>query len=863
MGEELDIFNDVLGNEELLEVVDSIIQQVLNSDVIFEITRTALSYFVVESLGSYDMGDLNINFDDFTKAQLKEDFSIILSSIADGVSIYELFANGEFSTDSLFDIDVSVIRNIFLGYTNQENTVVKGILDLNILQCLDFDNLLSNVINSSLDGVVSLPHISNWKVEFGYLFDVVEAVQTSGIDITAILEGDYSSISLMTEESQNTIIDSFVSSTIFSTLLVDTFSSLEVLDVPEGIEWYGEDGELHALLTAVFHLVNLDLIDVLLNDGDIFEVLSNLETNDFDVLLSSVILHSTTSSLLLDVANETDMLVIPTEALDSNGYIDVNEIINLIDVVLNLGLDFNDLDFTNVELLSSENIDGINNSIILSRSIVNLLDSSLDSFDIPDIGADWYNEKQELSKLLYAFQSILGADATLSSFDNFTFEISTILDNSDDIFNSTIVNILVSDVLLNIELIEVPSGAIDEVYNKVIILEDDLIDLCNSIKLLGIDDLENFDLSSLFSESLDYNKLLDSYILQATISTYLEDFDLLNIPNGLKEKDGYVSKVELFNLLTAIKTIGVSDLDSTEAFDLNNIMTNAEEVLESNILWVTISDMLLSIESIVIVDTVIKEEYEINVIEKEELKALFAVLADIEMDDFANIDFEMLIKLDAQEMFKSKILAAITSDSIVDSNALLIPSTVINDGYIESTELIKLFDGIKALGIDSMEEFSDTTFNYATLLAGDFNTVLASDILRFNISNEILTSDLEIVFEYDEEQVVFDLSNEEYILSSDEIINVLYSLEILASDYNEVSISISLLSNLTAEEIDVLLNSYIMCVALSQLINDVSAVYPAPEDSFTAELFSNGSDVTLYSQDSISTWITRLSSLQG
>lgn len=830
MSDELDIFEDIFANEEMLAIVDDIIQQVFNSDLIFGITKTILSTYVVAIFDeSEEFSDLEIDFSDYEKVHLQEDVSILLNVIVDGSSLFEIFSSDDFSTDDIFSIDVTPVRNMLVGYTNEQNVYVKGFFDLNILSCMDIDTILSITISNAFGDDVDLPYVESWKIEIGYLFDLISAVQNANLDFTALSEGDYSSLSSLSDETTEAIVDAMVLSTIFSSIMVSSLSSIETFDIPAGIDWYGTDGELHALLTAVFHLIKLDVLDIL-TEGDISTLFSSITTNDFDILLNSVILHSTVSSMLVEISEENASIVIPAEAYDTTGIttgmISKGEIINLIDVVLNLGLDFETLSFDDIQLFSDSNIAAMLNSLIMSRSLVGIIETSLgESISIPELGEDWYNEEKELSKLLYAFQALLGKDATMSSLTDFVFEIETIQKNSIVIFDSIVFNIMLSEIISSIDMIEIPYDVQTIKYGSMSIDSTELSKLLDSLVLLGLDDLDaDIDLNNIFSETLNYNELLDSFILLATISKTLEDSGSFNnVPSELKEY-GYISKTELVSMLNAIRIIGVTSLDSMD-LDISNILSKISTVLESDLLWIAVSDMLLTQDGISIPDSVQTTVYGTTVITKVELTTLCGILADIGIDSFDDLNLETLLNHDADKLMASVILAAILSDLLVDSGALNIPSSTMENGYIKQEELVNLLKAIQELDITDMDNL-DVSID--VLNNKDMVIILDSVILRNTISDAILDSGLTIVFEYNGNTVIENISEikgeYEYILTATEITTFLDSLSIIGcNSYGEATISFDTLRNITDDELNILLSSSIMCVLLNELATDYSA----------------------------------------
>lgn len=673
---ELEIIEGFLADEEVMLVVDEILQQVFNSDLVYSIVMTGVEYALANLLSENEMfNGVDVDFTDYSKDYLKEDISTITSCIINGYELFEMFTSEDFGND-FFAMDITPVRRILVGYTNEESEDIPGLFDLKLIVCLDINTLISNALSSSLDGVLELPVIDDWKQEITYLLDAVESIQTSGLDLDGLMDGDFGSLSNMSDESIETFKSSVVQSKIISSLLVTTFSSMEGLDVPDGIEWYGEDGELNAILTAVFHIVKLDILDELLS-GDISTILGSLTEQDVSVLLKSVIMHSTISNLL--VSMEGELLTIPADAYDGN-YISKTEILALVKIVLQNA----DIltDFDSVKILSDENITLFSQSIIISRTLVAQLEGGL-SLSIPNLGENWYNENDELTKLLKSLQAILGADTTIGGLSEFgDFDLNVILSNSSTILDSSVLLIIISEMFINLELLDIPNSVITTLYGENIIDKTELTTLFGILSDLGLSDFESFDVSVFFGEDVVYSELLASVILSATLSNIVIEASkgetpLIIIPEDVYDLDGNIESSELIALLEGLRDLGFTDMSGN--ISLESLLTDesliTSVITSSTILHATISNIILSSGIDIVTEYDGVAIITKGVLTTTEISALINSLNILGLDfSDLNIGLQMLTdnKENLEEILESSIIATIISEVLI-LNAASIP----------------------------------------------------------------------------------------------------------------------------------------------------------------------------------------------
>lgn len=853
---EIDLFEDILGNEEVMSTVDEILGQILDSELIYSIAIGGMEYAINNVFADSEYTDgLEIDITNYSKELLKEDVSIILSMVTTTMDLVEYFTSEEFS-ENFFDMDVTPIRKVLLGYS-EGSTYYYGFFDLNIIECIDINTLLQNLISTSLSDSFTIPEVSDWKQEIDYLLTAVEALQSSGIDFSLLVEGDYSSLGDLDSDAIDLFKSSIINSKVLSSVIVSTLESSEMFEIPENVSWYGNNGELDCLLSAIFHMLDLDILNSLL-EGEFTTVISTLTEKDVDILLRSTIIHVLISNTLVEMG---DVLVIPSSAY-SGDYISREEIKNLVNVII---LNPNILDdYESIQIFSDENIDLISNSKILSRTIINMIETSFESsiITIPDLGESWYDENEEFKKLLLAVQGLLGSDTTIAELSSLeTIELSLLFENSEVVLNSSVILISISNLIFGIEMLEVPNTVTFNCYGNLSITRAELLNLIDAIKTLGLEDFESFDFNILFDDELVYSELLNSEILAATISSLVIEYDIFYIANGMLV-DGYISKSELISLLEVIRSL---EIDLEVELDFTTILTNMKELLNSNILYMTISQMIQNTDILAVPNSAYASDllYSENVIDKEELSTLFDILSSLGLTDLDNLDVNLFFdeSIVYSDLMDSKILSATLSTFVIAASVdgtLVIPDDAYDsEGYIIESELIALLNALRDLGFDDIESI-DITLESILSNSSIKDSINNSLIIHATISDVIMnSSNLDIVYEYYGEDVVVD-----NVITKEEILSLIDALLALDTDFSSVD-SIGLSSILAYDdEISTLIKSSIMATIISSILIDNTQILVAAGITVESKLenLTNGEKTSIISKTNIELYIDTLNS---
>ena len=467
------------------------------------------------------------------------------------------------------------------------------------------------------------------------------------------------------------------------------------------------------------------------------------------VLLESAIIQATISNQILGISS--NFINIPYEdqvgnpivitTLDAT-YIDKVELSSFLNALDLLGVT-NPTTFTNsfdLSIISSET----SQDILLSSSIMQatisqtIFDLGSSVLKVPTTNEDGvtlvkvstgpvghiteYIVKSEIKAMINAFTSM--GFSNLSSFGS-SISSTLLFDHSAEILLSSTLQATLSDQLLGVS-----SGTLiipdkDSLGNNIrIVLPDvtyvskiEIASIIDALKLLGLTDLTTFNLSPTVIFGVDFNQLLASSTMQATVSYYIlenaNDETALQTEMGLivptffreiilanSVSQTQVEKAELISLLTSLQVLNIGDFSGTMDSTIITTMTDSDlaTLLASGSMHTTIDHMLKNNSNI---NTMIPD------LAKETIYGLTDITTKIEIRAF-----------------------------------------------IEATNILAEGD------------FTTSSFSYTAIAAlseSDRNTVLDSMIIR-----NIITDQLEALMASDDDAPTFDLylpSNAEYMNS--------------------------------------------------------------------------------------------------
>ncbi|MDD3478746.1 MAG: hypothetical protein PHP32_07705, partial [Candidatus Izemoplasmatales bacterium] len=456
------------------------------------------------------------------------------------------------------------------------------LMSLKVLDLTNFDNLAFDA--SILSSLELIP-------------DVGDPTELDDAKIDTLLSSEiiHATVSQM-------IIDLGSGASTLLTIPEEDVDGNAIVETVSGTDYVAK-AELHALLQALYAIGIGDFATMSFED-------TSLILTHKDLLLESAMIHATISSMILDLASgaitipQTDVLGNPILVAYSDvTYISRTELSAFLDALQLLGIG-DPTAFTNsldLSVLST----GENQDLYLSSAIMHattsqtLIDLGAGVLLIPLLEEDGvtpvqaqvgpvgdqttYIVKDEIKAMIDAF--LIMGFGDLSSFGG-SISSTLIFDHIDTVLLSSSLQATISDQLLN-----VTSGSLiipdeDELGNPIRIVQSDvtyvaqteILAIVDALDMLGLTDLTTFDMTPAVLFTVDFNDLLASATMHATVSDYVLQAAVdetaapgsaaLVIPSDLRENfdlagvvdDGErVQKAELILLLTSLQTLGITD----------------------------------------------------------------------------------------------------------------------------------------------------------------------------------------------------------------------------------------------------------------------------------------------------------------
>ncbi|MBU1144696.1 MAG: hypothetical protein KJ971_02405 [Firmicutes bacterium] len=557
-------------------------------------------------------------------------------------------------TIPLTDVDNVSIQTIILGYHFIYKTEIKAII--NSLEILGITNI------TSFDGTVSLLNLFDDTNQ-----NTLLSSASMHATITQQLTDLGSEILLIpTHDVDSVLIQAVVSSTLFiyKSEIKAIINALEVLGITNITSFngtvsltnlYSEANQITLLTSASMHATITQQIDGLgssvllvperdidsnLIQGDVFtthfiykfeikalinalEVLGITDITAFSgtfdlskvaleadqiTLLSSASMHATISKTLFELGS--DVLIVPT--FSQLGEIEANRIQVLVS-------------------LTNFIIKGEIKALINAFTAMGYTD--LNSFGVSIDSSEFFNDPDTL--LLSS-----SIQATLS----------------DKLINDTDGNLIVPNTnyltTLTIRIVQA-----DVTYVEL----NEMKAILNALELLGLTDFSNIDINPANVFSADFDELLTSYSMQATISKTLLDGAVLDgsgtgeliVPNFFRETinvglgtNVQIEKEELKALLTSLETLGVLDFDGAMDPTVVTSMTDEDltTLLLSGSMQVTIDDMLKDNPNIVVPDLATEDVFNLtSITTKVEIKAFIIATQLMGATDISTVSFNYMV----------------------------------------------------------------------------------------------------------------------------------------------------------------------------------------------------------------------------
>ncbi|MGD9909607.1 MAG: hypothetical protein AB7U79_03260, partial [Candidatus Izemoplasmatales bacterium] len=618
------------------------------------------------------------------------------------------------TTDGTTDLDITKLFN--LSDTDIDTLLSSEIINVTI------GKMVSEMAGDPL--VVPSTVLANISVNQGTMVDVVtkdeikavilslQALGITSFDNLAFDASILSSLEVVPAAAEPTLDDNLINQLLGSEIVHATVSKM-VLDLSSGassvLSVPAEDASNQPI---VYTSGGVDLLSkteigsvlkALYRIGiDNFESINFEDTSLFldnkDILLDSAIIHATISGMILDVASSS--VVIPSEDVLSNPviiaysdvtYIDKTELSHFFDALSLLGITDPTAFSSGLDL--SVLATDANQNTFLSSAIMHatvsktLFDLGSGVLVVPAFKEDGttpikvvtgpvssettFVVKDEIKALLNAFIAM-----GFTNLESFGTSISSTLlfDYREEMLLSSSLQATISNQLLNVSsgTLLIPDKDSASTPLRIVLTDveyvtlDEINAIIDALELLGLTDLATFDLSPATIFAVDFNELLASATMQATVSDYLLTSALdesapagsgsLIIPsvfretydiNGLVANGTWVEKTELINLLTSLNALNITDfsgsMDASIVTDMDDAQLNV--LLASASMHITIDNMLKGNNNISasIPDLAYTTAYTINnVVTKDEIKAFIIASNTLSSSsDFTNVNFDV------------------------------------------------------------------------------------------------------------------------------------------------------------------------------------------------------------------------------
>ena len=732
---------------------------------IFNFLNSLVSKYSLSDLENGDIKTIINIVNDSVEYIKKSD--ILLANIA--LIIYSYKDSASLYIPTRLDLSQSVkeanISN-WLGSNGEMNKILNIITfkDSNNNSFLDsFANLFDSN-ESSADNII-LEILKAGEELFSVICDsdVVNGTITSklnAIDALYIPQDAYkvSGETLKTEEVTSLLN---FSKTIFK-VTVDTIS-INLATLSDNIDLTSYSDNLDGLLA----LFNSNIVNATVS----YNIVKISESQTSDIIIPK--------SLVFAKTDETNL----TNWTSTNG-----ELNKLIKSIYYLGLlgSFNNnlnIDDSLMSLLDDSKIDIILDSTIIYATLVNYLNNNKPAglyiptkynTNLASIQNNYENvtyvKNKEINKIIKGLKT-LGLEIKNTDFNLSLFKTLNDTTNGqtklDIILESDILHYTISQYILNQGTsIDIPNSVKTNIDSNDFITKTEVKALVDSINALNLTDFANVEVNTLLSNEIDMDTLLSSGIIHYTISNKLLTNTSINIPTNSKEtidSEDYVKNNEIISLINSIKLLSITDVNS---FNENSILSNSFDVtklLQSNIIWYTISNKLFGLSSIIITDDIVYSENNDNFVEKAELK-YFINGATILTSSLDTISVDAATVIDnASTLVKSSIIRNMITKEVLQSNDIVMnrvknvssTETIIdtyatkhykftNSGIteeevivLEELELINFADAIKTIyGGDSSQMTFDVDYSRIDLSTVNIS-ILDSSIILYGLNPTI------------------------------------------------------------------------------------------------------------------------------
>ncbi len=800
---------------------------------------------------------------------------------------------------------VKILTNSYIRNTIDKSALLQGTLANVVIGIAETEDVI--ILPESFDSPEQWLSQSNKQGETALLIDAIYSMANGNEElINDLLNGKMKPSALLNLE--NSILEKLCVSKILRYTISDMITTLGTNDFTivvarSSIEELNakttkeknvnvvKANELSEIFIDIKTIIDFDENDdVKINYRAVFENKAEISKNKTitATLVQTMLKYTDSGFLVIPKQYEIDFEKIKTEydltnnvwfgssasTEDDELYLMLSAVETLIDKDEN-GRVPEDFDLSELQYnlkLKKNGIDMICTSAILNASI------SKQVVEIFDVSVELYKddtiEKTEFNLFFDAIFTMFNRDEIIvDELNDDLFNLQFRLNSIDTIIASEILLGTISQKLLAQQELNIPqaqTSPITYVGNKenLIINRQEMKSFLRAMFAIVNDDViaVNFvdtQFNSIALDSTDVGIILNSSILQATVSSKIVDNQGLVIPMTTIERTELVDTTtilmikqgelkSLFNAMFVLfetDTILINELGSAfESFGLSK--DKMRSLLKSTILQATLSKNFLNVQELIVPDNTIediitvKDEREKRIAELE-LEAFFNAIfvttnSEISGTNF-NID-QMVLPTTYEEaslMTSSLIVSATLSDKImVEDSIVIIPDEVMvkyelllsssTESYILQQELTNLILALtNGMGKTSISNLSFDNIVIPKQMASK-QALVESLIIRATISKKILNQDTVYI---EKEAISLDKSKhyqgrEIGILSGEEILNIIRGIELLNPNNDEtfdnlvLDVGDIIRMNNKAEVLDAIANSDIYRAIISRTLGE-------------------------------------------
>ena len=406
----------------------------------------------------------------------------------------------------------------------------------------------------------------------------------------------------------------------------------------------------------------------------------------------------------------------------------------------------------------------------------------------------------------------------------------------------------------------VPLESIDK-YDENLICADEMINLLNSVVILGSDilsaEMNDEQIDVIISKVIDNNEVLDSNIIKATLTKIVSDTDSINIPDATLDSNftsqKVIAKTHIVDLLNSVESLKVSS-NSSNYMDMLNIenltigaiknANNDNLISKSLIIRSILTDTIqTSLEVSIPLEATEEQILTIN-----ETNALINTICTVlpENSSFTNISIEgidMSTLINAKEDIKSSlVIKSLLTKTLKEQTdgVIIVPDSALDNEIISNSEIDNLMSGLDILMKDS-DSFTNINIDSIKLkdLKDAKDNIYNSKILNATIANQIinLSNDGTLIVP----SQALENGNE---LTKDEIDNLIVGMNTMLgedSSINNIDINNIKISNLSAARNNIA-NSKILNATVTNKLKSQTDVIVVPEVAYKIQTSRNLSD---------------------